>query len=92
MGMPGNFHRPAAIPHARVWFPEDLLGFLPIVVVKATLVRHLHVAPGIFRQHEFFIDDIVETEHVGGDGIEFIIAERFRIAEGHGTPDIIEDA
>ena len=73
LGMAGNFHRPTAILHARVWFPEGLLGLLAVVIVKATLVRHLHVAPGIFRQHEFVIDDIVETEHVGGDSIEFIV-------------------
>ena len=36
------------------------------------------------------LDDVVEEQHIGGQRIELVVAQRLRVAERHGAPDVVE--
>ncbi len=80
-------HRAAlpAICHARlVWRIRSCLQD------EAVAIRHLDARQAIAVGHEILGHQLIQVQHIGGDGVVFVIRQALRRCIGHGAADVVE--
>ena len=60
------------------------------VIDEAIFVRHIDLRQRPTVQYLVLIDYAIEVKHIGGDLVDFHIAQRFRGSGGHGSADKIK--